>query len=147
MKELSNSLHYAVELLSVITSVNAKEKKPGIPPRPVSLREVVLSVEGMSLHFLEQIARKLRIADMLEVSRGPGGGYVIKKPVSNISIKDLLDADILRHTSKKKEVPPFKISKPLNTQYGMHMGKFYSLKLTDIKGFGKSPIVYRKETK
>ncbi len=32
---------------------------------------------GVSLHFLEQIARKLRKAGVLQSFRGPGGGYEI----------------------------------------------------------------------
>lgn len=30
---------------------------------------------GISVHFLEQIARKLRIGGLVTSSRGPGGGY------------------------------------------------------------------------
>ena len=140
MKDISNSLHYAVELISVMTSLTKNKSSD----TPVSLREVASVVDEMSLNFLEQIARKLRIAGYLKVVRGPGGGYILTKTPDKISIKDLIDADILRHTSKKKEVPPFKTSKALQSTYSANMNNFYSIKLADIKGFGKA---YSKEKK
>lgn len=37
----------------------------------------VSETQGVSLHFLEQIARKLRKAGVLQSFRGPGGGYEV----------------------------------------------------------------------
>lgn len=136
MRDLSNSLHYAVELLSIIESIGKAEKHS----RPVSLREVVQINENMSLNFLEQIARKLRIAEILTVVRGPGGGYILDKSSDQISIGDLLDADILRQTSDKKEIPPFKISKALEAVHAKHLSKFRGTVLTQIDGYGKVKI-------
>ena len=92
MRDVSNSLHYAVELLSAITRIN----KNSVTPTPVTLREISGEKAGeptMSLNFLEQIARKLRIAGILRVVRGPGGGYIIDKEIHLISIGDLLEAN------------------------------------------------------
>lgn len=133
MRDLSSSLHYAVELLSVMSAIITKEDGE---ERPISLREVIQVNDTMSLNFLEQISRKLRIAEILTVVRGPGGGYLIANECKDITIQDLLDADILRHTSGKKEIPPFDISKSLEDAYSKHMTKFRETKLTDLKGFG-----------
>lgn len=43
----------------------------------------------LSVHFLEQIARKLRIAGVITSIRGPGGGYELK---SNSTIDDVFNA-------------------------------------------------------
>ncbi len=34
---------------------------------------------NVSVHFLEQVLRKLRMASLVEVKRGPGGGYTVDK--------------------------------------------------------------------
>lgn len=131
MRNLSKSLHTAVELLSIMTALTKEEK------RPVSLREVIKVNDSMSLHFLEQIARKLRLANILSVVRGPGGGYILEYSCSKLVIEDLLDADILRHTAGDKEMPTFKISKSLEAAYSNHINKFKETKLTEIEGFGE----------
>lgn len=45
---------------------------------------------GISVHFLEQIARKMRIAGILKSTKGPGGGYELIG--DNISIGQILKA-------------------------------------------------------
>jgi len=136
MRELPTSLHYAVELLSIIYGITTKEQNKS---RPVSLREVVIYNETMALNFLEQIARKLRVAGILKTVRGPGGGYLIGKDFSELSISDLLNADILRHISSK-EVPPFKMAKPLEKIHASYIKQFRDTKLLDISGFGKITV-------
>ncbi len=43
---------------------------------PASL-EVIANESGISQAFLEQLARKLRIAGIIKSHRGPGGGYTL----------------------------------------------------------------------
>lgn len=43
----------------------------------------------LSVHFLEQVARKLRQAGIIKSVRGPGGGYEL---VGDVSIGTVLDA-------------------------------------------------------
>ena len=140
MKQLSTSLHYAVELLSVMTAINKKEKGDD---RPITLREVNTTNPIMSLNYLEQIARKLRMADILDVTRGPGGGYTISKECSDISVGDLLEADIQRHTSSK-ELPPFAISKALEKVNIKYNKQFRATPISEIDGFGKLPTRSKK---
>jgi DNA-binding IscR family transcriptional regulator len=44
---------------------------------------------GLSVNFLEQVARKLRIAGLVKSVRGPGGGYEL---VGNVTIAQVLAA-------------------------------------------------------
>src|SRR5688572_10633985 len=45
------------------------------PNKPVRLEDCVKP--GEQIHFLEQVARKLRVAGLVRSVRGPGGGYVL----------------------------------------------------------------------
>ena len=100
IKNVSNSLHYAVELLSTIAQKGS-----------TTLRDISSSVSKdstLSLNFLEQIARKLRIANIISVKHGPGGGYSLVKNVKTLTIGDLLDANILRRNPTQAPVPEFR---------------------------------------
>lgn len=44
---------------------------------------------GLSVAFMEQVARKLRMAKVVTVKRGPNGGYELSP---NATVKDVLDA-------------------------------------------------------
>jgi DNA-binding IscR family transcriptional regulator len=145
MKNLSNSLHYAVELLSVMETIT----KDSEDSRPIPLREVVQLNESLPLHFLEQIARKLRIAGILKVVRGPTGGYIISRPCSEITIGQLLGAEIERkkQSAEAKEIPPFKVSKFLEKSYEAQFKVFKCMALTDIEGFGNSKIRRKSNAK
>ena len=48
--------------------------------------------QAISLSFLEQIFMKLRRAGLVNSSRGPGGGYVLAKEASDISILEIMEA-------------------------------------------------------
>ena len=45
-----------------------------------------------STHFLEQIFRNLRIAKIVKSVRGPGGGYKLARPATEVSVKDVMVA-------------------------------------------------------
>lgn len=45
---------------------------------PVTLKEIS-KAEDISIHYLEQLFRKLRQAGLVESIRGPGGGYILAR--------------------------------------------------------------------
>ncbi len=53
--------------------------------KPVALRDISES-EGISLSYLEQLFVKLRKGNIVKSVRGPGGGYVLARPASEISV-------------------------------------------------------------
>lgn len=48
--------------------------------------------QQVSLPYLEQLFVKLRRAELVESVRGPGGGYRLAKPASEIRVVDILGA-------------------------------------------------------
>lgn len=57
--------------------------------RPVRLQEIS-ERQKISLHYLEQLFRRLRKGFVVKSVRGPGGGYVLARSMDDISIKDVL---------------------------------------------------------
>jgi len=57
--------------------------------RPVRLQEIS-ERQNISLHYLEQLFRRLRKGGVVKSVRGPGGGYVLSRAMDEISIKDVL---------------------------------------------------------
>jgi Rrf2 family iron-sulfur cluster assembly transcriptional regulator len=57
--------------------------------RPVRLQEIS-ERQKISLHYLEQLFRKLRKGSVVKSVRGPGGGYVLSRSMDDIVIKDIL---------------------------------------------------------
>lgn len=58
---------------------------------PVTLADIS-NCQGISLSYLEQLFAKLRKSGLVEGVRGPGGGYRLGKPASQISIADIIVA-------------------------------------------------------
>jgi len=48
--------------------------------------------QGISLSYLEQIFAQLRQENLVSGVRGPGGGYCLSRPASEISISDIVAA-------------------------------------------------------
>jgi Rrf2 family iron-sulfur cluster assembly transcriptional regulator len=48
--------------------------------------------QNISLPYLEQLFVKLRRAELVESVRGPGGGYRLGRPASEIRVSDILEA-------------------------------------------------------
>lgn len=48
--------------------------------------------QHISLSYLEQLFGKLRRAGLVESIRGPGGGYVLSQPATNINIAQIIAA-------------------------------------------------------
>jgi len=59
--------------------------------RPVSIRSISQE-ENVSSEFLEQIFFKLKKAGLIRSIRGPGGGFVLNRKPSEISVHDILMA-------------------------------------------------------
>lgn len=57
--------------------------------RPVRLQEISQR-QKISLHYLEQLFRRLRKGSVVKSVRGPGGGYVLARTMDEISVKDVL---------------------------------------------------------
>ena len=57
--------------------------------RPVRLQEIS-ERQNISLHYLEQLFRRLRKGLVVKSVRGPGGGYVLSRGMDEISVKDVL---------------------------------------------------------
>lgn len=57
--------------------------------RPVRLQEIS-ERQKISLHYLEQLFRRLRKGTVVKSVRGPGGGYVLSRSMDEISVKDVL---------------------------------------------------------
>lgn len=61
------------------------------PEKLVTLSEIS-GRQDISLPYLEQLFVKLRRAGLVESVRGPGGGYRLAKPTSEIRVVDVLSA-------------------------------------------------------
>jgi len=68
--------------------------------KPVRISDII-DRQGGSKHFLEQIFRKLRNANVVVSVRGPGGGYKLSKDASEISLYDVIHAVNSQNKSKK----------------------------------------------
>lgn len=50
----------------------------------------ISSRQNLSIAYLEQLFRQLRIGGVVKSVRGPGGGYVLAKEPSQITMRDIL---------------------------------------------------------
>ncbi len=81
--KLSTKGRYAVTAMMDI----ALHEKVG----PVTLADIS-QCQGISLSYLEQLFSKLRNTGLVKGVRGPGGGYRLAKPASEISVADIIDS-------------------------------------------------------
>lgn len=58
---------------------------------PVNLADIAKRQE-ISLAYLEQLFAKLRKNGLVDSTRGPGGGYRLKKPAVDISVSEVINA-------------------------------------------------------
>ena len=86
---------------------------------PVRLQEISTR-QTISLHYLEQLFRRLRNGRVVKSVRGPGGGYVLGRAMDEISIKDILDCvgentdparDIIGPDDKSLRTVEFRLSR------------------------------------
>lgn len=58
---------------------------------PVSLADIS-ERQGISISYLEQLFAKLRRNDLVTSVRGPGGGYRLSRPASDVFVATIIDA-------------------------------------------------------
>ena len=58
---------------------------------PIPLPQIA-NRQNISQHYLEQLFVKMRRANLVKSTRGPGGGYVLALPPSQITMKAVLSA-------------------------------------------------------
>jgi Rrf2 family iron-sulfur cluster assembly transcriptional regulator len=58
---------------------------------PVTLADISLC-QDISLSYLEQLMSQLRRNDLVRGMRGPGGGYSLARPASEISVAEIISA-------------------------------------------------------
>ena len=88
--KLSTKGRYAVTALAdlaVAARSGASDERGGL----VALGEVA-ERQQISLAYLEQLFAKLRRAGLVESARGPGGGYRLAKPASELRISEVMTA-------------------------------------------------------
>ena len=58
---------------------------------PVQVR-IISDRQAIPARYLEQIFRRLRQGDVLMSKRGPGGGYTLARPPSEITLREVVEA-------------------------------------------------------
>ncbi|MEM7250914.1 MAG: Fe-S cluster assembly transcriptional regulator IscR [Pseudomonadota bacterium] len=58
---------------------------------PVSLAEIA-ERQGISLSYLEQLFSQLRKRELVQSTRGPGGGYRLRRAANEIAVADVIRA-------------------------------------------------------
>lgn len=99
---------------------------------PVRLQEISTR-QNISLHYLEQLFRKLRNGQAVKSVRGPGGGYVLARPMDQITVKDVLDCvgentnpakDIVGSEAETADTVEFHLSKSYFSNLGVIMREY-----------------------
>lgn len=80
---ITAKVQYALVLLKEI-----RDQEDG---RPIKLK-IVSQKHQLDLNFLEQVARALRMHQVLRSVRGPGGGYVASRELKGMTLLEVMDA-------------------------------------------------------
>ncbi len=88
--QLSSKGRYAVMAMADLAD-EAARLDPSKTLRPRAIAQVS-ERQAISQAFLEQIFMKLRRAGLVKSSRGPGGGYVLARDATEISILEIMEA-------------------------------------------------------
>lgn len=101
---------------------------------PVRLQEISTR-QNISLHYLEQLFRKLRNGQAVKSVRGPGGGYVLSRPADELTVKHILECvgeninpakDILGSESETSNSVEYNLSKDYFINMGTIMQEYLS---------------------
>ena len=99
---------------------------------PIRLQEIS-NRQNISLHYLEQLFRRLRNGTVVKSVRGPGGGYVLARTMDQITVKDVLDSvgeninpakDILGSEAEATNTVEFHLSKNYFQNLGIIMKEY-----------------------
>jgi Rrf2 family iron-sulfur cluster assembly transcriptional regulator len=83
---LDLAIHEAEELAAQVTPI-----QQGVGSKPVTLAGIS-ERQHISLSYLEQLFSRLRKDGLVSSVRGPGGGYRLAKPASEISVSNIITA-------------------------------------------------------
>ena len=99
MKIMNRNVELAIKAVAFLRSQSG----------PVATRAIAMQV-GSTINFIEQLMRKLRMAKIVNVKRGPGGGYFVNpaEEVSALSIAFAVGKDLT--TSSSDMTPTGRIS-------------------------------------
>ncbi len=121
---------------------------------PVRLQEISTR-QNISLHYLEQLFRKLRNGKVVKSVRGPGGGYVLSRHMDEITIKSVLDCvgeninpakDIIGSEAATSNTVEFHLSKNYFQNLGIIMQEYLSTtSLGDLSRKGNDIEIEEKE--
>src|SRR6185437_16016816 len=85
---LSTKGRYAVMAMADLAGHAAEAE---VQARPVALADIA-ERQDISLSYLEQLFAKLRRGGLVTSVRGPGGGYRLSRPSSELRIADIIVA-------------------------------------------------------
>lgn len=83
---LSTKGRYAVMAMADLAGNGAADRSES---RPVALADIAAR-QDISLSYLEQLFAKLRRGGLVTSVRGPGGGYRLSRPSSDLRIADII---------------------------------------------------------
>lgn len=83
---LDLAIHEAEERAAQVTPI-----QQGVGSKPVTLAGIS-ERQHISLSYLEQLFSRLRKDGLVSSVRGPGGGYRLAKPASEISVSNIITA-------------------------------------------------------
>ena len=92
---------------------------------PVRLQEISTR-QNISLHYLEQLFRKLRNGQAVKSVRGPGGGYVLARPMDQITVRDVLDC-VGENINPAKDIVGSEAEKASTVEYILSKNYFQNL--------------------
>ncbi|OFZ23059.1 MAG: hypothetical protein A2202_08035 [Bdellovibrionales bacterium RIFOXYA1_FULL_36_14] len=121
---------------------------------PVRLQEISQR-QNISLHYLEQLFRKLRNGQAVKSVRGPGGGYVLSRSMDQITIRDVLDCvgeninpakDIIGSESEKADTVEYQLSRNYFQNLGIIMKEYLeTTSLGDLMRKSKDIKIEKRE--
>lgn len=100
--------------------------------KPVRLQEIS-ERQSISLHYLEQLFRRLRKGSVVKSVRGPGGGYVLARSMDEISVREVLTSvgeninpakDLIGATDLKTDTVEFVLTKTYFENLGTIMQEY-----------------------
>jgi Rrf2 family iron-sulfur cluster assembly transcriptional regulator len=85
---------------------------------PVTLADISAQ-QSISISYLEQLFARLRQHGLVTGMRGPGGGYCLARPASEISIANILST--VDDITRRSELPHNHAEVPAGAQMWMHL--------------------------
>jgi Rrf2 family iron-sulfur cluster assembly transcriptional regulator len=71
---------------------------------PVTLADISVE-QSISVSYLEQLFARLRAHELVTGMRGPGGGYCLRRPASEITIAEILSAVDDAMPARRERIP------------------------------------------